>query len=162
MTRTALDLDQPPLSPATRKRLEIELATLKAERDDLAEAINGSAEPVGDVADRADVLSRFEELDRVDRQVEEILTALTRPVRAAAPQTSLVEIGATVTLRHADGSPEVVVLADLLEDDGEALLVTPRSPLGQALLGRSVGEEVTFRAPAGEVRVGIEAIGAAA
>lgn len=158
MALQQIDLERPALSAAARGRLEVELAELRAERAELAATVNDHADPVGDVADRADVLTRFDELDRVDRRVEEILLALERPVRAA-PAGGLVEIGTTVTLRFSDGSSEVVMVGDLLEDDGEGNLVTPRSPLGRAVLGRSVGEEVTYIAPSGKVSVGIQAIG---
>lgn len=153
-----IDLDHPPLSAAARRRLETELANLRAERDQFAATINDNADPTGDVADRADVLSRFDELDRVDARIEEVLEALSRPVLSVEAKGAVVELGTTVTLRHADGEAEVVVLGDLLEADGEATLVTPRSPLGRAMLGRAVGEAVVYRAPSGEVRLDIEAI----
>jgi transcription elongation factor GreA len=157
MTVTDIDLDQP-LSPAARQRLEAELIELRAERDQFAAAINDNADPVGDVADRADVISRFDELDRVDQRIEEIRLTLTRPTRTVAPSDEVVEIGAAVTLRYSDGSNETVVLGDLLEDDGQGVLVTPRSPLGRAILGRAVGDKVNFRAPSGEVKVDVVAI----
>jgi transcription elongation factor GreA len=161
MTTTKIDLDQPPLSPAARERLDAELAVLRATRDQFAAAINDQAEPTGDAADRADVVTRFEELDRVDRQIEDILLALTRPTRTEAPADGVVGIGSQVTLRYADGDRETVMLGDLLEGDGDDNLVTPRSPLGQALLGQPVGAKITYRAPTGEVRVEVEAISAA-
>ena len=54
------------------------------------------------------------------------------------------------------------MLGDLLEDDGDGTLVTPRSPMGRAILGQSVGAEVTYLAPSGVVRVDVEAIAPAA
>ena len=158
MSVLGIDLDRPPLSAAARRRLETELVTLREDRNRFAASINDNADVVGDVADRAEVLTQFDELDRVDARVEEVLAALARPARSVDPADDLVGIGALVTLRHADGASEVIVLGDLLEDDGEATLVTPRSPLGRAMLGRAAGETVTFHAPSGEVRVDIEAI----
>ena len=158
MSVSGVDLDRPPLSAAARKRLEAELATLREDRDRFAASINDNANVVGDVADRADVLTQFDELDRVDARIEEVLVALARPVRPVDPAGDRVGIGVPVTIRHADGASEVIVVDDLLEDDGEATLVTPRSPLGRAMLGRAAGETVTYHAPSGEVRVEVEAI----
>ena len=158
MPVTRIDLDQPPLSAAARRRLEGELVQLREERDQFAATINDNADPVGDAADRAGVLSRFDELDRIEQRIEEIRLALTRPSRTVAPSDGLVELGTAVTIRFGDGSQEVVVIGDLLEDDGGSSVVTPHSPLGRALLGQPVGAKITYRAPTGEVRVDVEAI----
>lgn len=158
MTGIKTDLDHPPISSAARRRLEAELVELRETREQFATAITEQADPTGDAADRADVVTRFEELDRVDRQIEDILLALTRPTRTAAPADDVVNIGSEVTLRYADGSREVVVLGDLLESDGDDNLVTPRSPVGRALLGQRAGTKITYRAPTGEVQVEVEAI----
>ena len=83
------------------------------------------------------------------RRVHEIETALTSyrnlPVRAQLDET--IKLGALVSLEQAGVSRWVFLGPDAaglrVIDEGVNVLVTsPRSPLGQALLGRCDGDEV--------------------
>lgn len=71
------------------------------------------------------------------------------------PDDGLVEAGMNVTVRSAEDSTETAfVLGDraLLGDDlgADVTVLSPKSPLGKAVNGRNVGDEVTFTAPRGE------------
>jgi transcription elongation GreA/GreB family factor len=64
----------------------------------------------------------------------------------------VVRIGSRVRIRDADGDAEFSVVEP--EDaDAVAERVSASSPLGRALLGRHVGDEVRFRAPGGVLAV---------
>lgn len=90
------------------------------------------------------------------RRVEELSEALQSlrlmPVNAL-PEGSPVQLGALVRLRADDGSVRVLLIGtaaggETLEADGETVtILTSRSPLGQALLGKKAGE--TFSANIG-------------
>jgi transcription elongation factor GreA len=63
-----------------------------------------------------------------------------------------VRIGSRVRVRDADGDAEFSIVpaedADCMADR-----VSVESPLGRALIGRYVGDEIRFRAPAGVLAV---------
>lgn len=64
----------------------------------------------------------------------------------------VVRIGSRVRVRDADGEAEFAVIPP--EDaDPAAERISASSPLGHALLGRRLGEEVPFRAPGGALTV---------
>lgn len=70
----------------------------------------------------------------------------------------VVEIGSRVRVQDEDGCAEFAVVAP--EDaDIDADRVSAESPLGRALLGKSTGQEVRFRAPAGVLSVRIVSVG---
>jgi transcription elongation factor GreA len=72
---------------------------------------------------------------------------------------SVIHIGSRVRVRDMDGEAEFAVVPH--EDaDATAERVSAESPLGRALLGRSLGEEVRFRAPGGVLSVMIVDVGA--
>lgn len=68
------------------------------------------------------------------------------------PDDGLVEAGMKVTVRFlADDAVETFLLGDrgLLGGDAEHDIYSPRSPLGQAITGRRVGERVHYTSPTG-------------
>ena len=66
--------------------------------------------------------------------------------------------GATVTLTHATGEEQTVTLVGEDEMALRAGRVSWRSPLGQAVLGACLGEEIVCPRPAGAVRLTVSAI----
>ncbi|MCK2035073.1 GreA/GreB family elongation factor [Microbacterium sp. SSW1-49] len=73
------------------------------------------------------------------------------------PDDGLVEPGMLVTIRFADGSTDTFLLGDrtVLADDRA---LSPRSPLGAAVNGRYVGDDVTYTAPTGPATVSVIAV----
>ncbi len=69
----------------------------------------------------------------------------------------VVRIGSRVRVKDADGEEEFAVVPDE-EADARADRVSADSPLGRALLGRRVGEQVRFRAPGGIMGVTVVAV----
>jgi transcription elongation GreA/GreB family factor len=70
---------------------------------------------------------------------------------------SMVRIGSRVRVRDVDGEAEFAVVGP---EDADAIAdrVSAESPLGRALLGRRLGEEVRFRAPGGVLAVTVIAV----
>jgi transcription elongation GreA/GreB family factor len=70
---------------------------------------------------------------------------------------SLVHMGSRVRIRDDDGEEEFSIVPP--EDaDVSAERVSAESPLGRALLGRRLGEEVQYRAPGGVLTVTVVAV----
>lgn len=87
-------------------------------------------------------------------QVDELRTVLerARPPAAVPDDPRIVEIGDEVVVEYDGGDVERHVIVDSVEaalGDGRVSVV---SPLGQALVGRGVGDSITVDAPAGEYR----------
>ncbi len=80
-------------------------------------------------------------------------------VGAAEPQKR-VKVGVTVTLKDAATGREVVyTLVDVREADVASGKISTQSPVGQALLDRSAGDEVSVHAPRGTMHYIIQKIG---
>ncbi len=72
---------------------------------------------------------------------------------------SVVKPGKVVTIRHEGEDEDETYLLGLREDrGGDYDILTPDSPLGQALLGRSPGETVVAKVPAGDLKVELIAV----
>ena len=70
----------------------------------------------------------------------------------------VVRLGSRVRVRDVDGDAEFAVVAPE-EADATADRISASSPLGRALLGRRLGEDVRFRAPGGLLSVRVVDIG---
>lgn len=120
--------------------LEDRLTQLRAERDQ-AQAETRS-EAVGDVVDRATNVEASIRLSILDERI----AALELEI-ASAQETEVVEgvvsVGVTVVLDLGDG-PESFVVGSVEQAAAGVETVTPTSPLGQAILGASVGSTVTY------------------
>jgi transcription elongation GreA/GreB family factor len=69
-----------------------------------------------------------------------------------ATDDRVVRLGSKVRVRDVDGDAEFAVVPPE-EADVAADRISASSPLGRALLGRRLGEEVRFRAPGGVLAV---------
>jgi transcription elongation GreA/GreB family factor len=130
-------------------RLEKELHTLEAaQRATLEAATHEEARPENDKDTRAleqSYLARGQA-----RRVEELRTALAEtratPVRSF-DEGAPIALSALVAIEDERGEQRVLIA---LHGGGEVLsggerVVTPSSPLGQALLGKTAGDEVEVR-----------------
>ncbi|MGH8875883.1 MAG: GreA/GreB family elongation factor [Stackebrandtia sp.] len=150
--------DEPaPISPKARHALEQELAEIRAERVRVAATLTDS-DPPGDNADQADELQRAGELGRLDSRIQELTERLDGAATAGPPDTDVVGMGSTVTVRFDDGGMETVDLG-LLAAAGDHTLATADSPMGRALLGHRVGDTVSFHAPSGRSTAVVVSLG---
>lgn len=92
-----------------------------------------------------------DEYAEVASEVQRLSAVLDRVVspRAITDDPRIIELGDAVTIEHDDGAIEKVVLTNALEAIAADEHVSIGSPLGLALLGRSVGDRVEVRAPQG-------------
>jgi transcription elongation factor GreB len=73
-------------------------------------------------------------------------------VRPSPEQEGKVFFGAWVTLEDEDGEEHRYRVVGSDEFDAKAGLISLDSPMGRALIGRELGDEVTVRRPKGEAR----------
>ena len=67
--------------------------------------------------------------------------------------------GTVVTLRFPDGDVATYRIVAIPEENGDDV-VTAGSPLGQALVGRAVGDTISYRGPDGDLRAEVVALSA--
>jgi transcription elongation GreA/GreB family factor len=88
-------------------------------------------------------------------RVAELETALARLAAFAVPSfgtSSRIALGALVTVEDDGDRKQLFIAADgggTLLANGDVQVVTPQSPLGRALLGRSIDDDIELRLPNG-------------
>lgn len=127
--------------------LTARLDEVRVERDRALAELTPSGS--GDAADRAtnvDVQARLEMLEQRIMNIEADLTAL--PTAQAAD--GVLSEGDVVTLDLGEG-PEDFLLGSINQSSDGLAVITPGSPLGQALLGATVGSSVRYTTSARHV-----------
>jgi transcription elongation factor GreA len=89
------------------------------------------------------------------RKLEHLLN--TAEVREVV-DSGRVEVGSVVTVVDDDGDEMEYFVAPQENKVAGMLLASPTSPLGSALLGAGVGDEVAYEAPAGTLVVTIKSV----
>ena len=144
---------------ATRDRLERELDRAREQRHRLAVQLGGEDPDDPDPGDRGDQAVQLEgqdDLARMDRRIAEIERLIAG---ADTPDTppGLAE-GTVVTLRFSGGDVatfRIVAIPEAAPADDQDEVATAGSPLGQALVGRSAGDTITYRGPDGDLQADI-------
>jgi transcription elongation factor GreA len=127
--------------------LEAEQKALVANRSEVAERIK-TAREFGDLAENAEYSSAKQEQDRAETRIGEIEHILKNAEVISAPKNKdIVELGNTVVLKNSKGEKEFTIVGSVEADpmDGK---ISDESPIGMALLGKKLGEEVEIKTPA--------------
>lgn len=107
----------------------------------------------GDISENAEYEAAKEELQFLAKKLSELDEQIqnSEVVEVRAPKNGNVEFGNRVGLKNLDTDEEVVyTVVGPYECDIQKGTISISSPLGRALMGKSVGDEVTFSAPGGE------------
>jgi transcription elongation factor GreA len=121
-------------------------------RPRLLEAIE-EARSHGDISENAEYDAAKEEYQFMQKKIGELEEMLQqceiKEVKKNA--NGVVEFGVHISLKNLDTEEQVnYMLVGPYESDIEQGRISMISPLGRALLGKAVGDEVTFSAPGGE------------
>ena len=152
------------LSEERHAELQAELQRLRDDVPLIREAIR-VARSDGDVRENAPLDAAREQQQMVERRIRQLERDLARVeiVDAANADTELVSIGSKVTLKKlGDDSaqkPVEFTLVDVREADAANRKISTVSPIGQALMGRGAGDEVSIATPRGSVQYRIASIG---
>jgi transcription elongation factor GreA len=106
----------------------------------------------GDLSENAEYDAAKEEYQFLQKRITEIEEML-KSCQIVEPSGSSLScvFGSKVTLRNVETEEEVVYrIVGPYESDVKAGKISITSPLGKALIGKSVGDEVRFSAPGGE------------
>ena len=138
--------------------LQKELGELvETKRPGLVERLS-HARTQGDLAENSDYTNAKEELEFLDGRISELEHILkTAVVVSKKRKNDQVAIGAKVTLRGNGEKHEYHIVGEW-EADPVNKKISHESPLGQALVGKKVGDKAEVEAPAGKVIYEILAI----
>lgn len=131
-----------------QKELQDELAVLISRRSSIAEEI-AVARSQGDLAENAEYHAAKEEQGRQELRIEEIEHILQNAELIKAPKgDSKVQLGSKVKLRSKEGKTKEFQVVGTVEADPLNGKISDASPIGSALMGKKVGEEVEIKTPA--------------
>jgi len=128
--------------------LETELKALIAERSAVADRIK-TAREFGDLAENAEYQSARQEQEKNESRISEIEHILQNAAVITTPKNdSSVELGNTVKLESKNGKSKSFQVVGTVEADPLNGKISDESPIGKALLGKKVGDEIEIKTPA--------------
>jgi transcription elongation factor GreA len=138
------------LTQAQKAQLEAELAELEGPRRAEAVEAIAKARSFGDLSENFEYHAAKNEQGLLERRITMLRGRLRRAViiDETAVAADTVGVGSAVEIEDEQGERMEVTISSV---GG----VSPESPVGRALLGRKVGEEVTVEAPSGSWRARI-------
>ena len=141
------------LTETGRKRLLDELELLRTvRRPEIAERIQQSKE-LESTANNAEWDEAKNQQAFVEGRIIE-LEALIQAASVIQPEhKDTVGIGSTVTLQTSDGNRETYTIVGSVEANAIEGKISNESPVGQALLGKRMGQEIEVEVPAGKQRL---------
>jgi transcription elongation factor GreA len=150
------------LTPETYARLQAELEDLTTRgRVEIAQAIE-SARALGDLSENGDYHAAKDSQGKMESRIRQLQALLkdAEVVEVADTSDGTVTQGVVVTLRYeGDDTTQDYFVGSIEERRGDMPVVSPSAPLGQALLGKSAGNTVSYEAPGGVLQVEIVKVG---
>jgi transcription elongation factor GreA len=144
-----------PLTQQAFEKLKEELGFL--EGDDRQRIIGdiATARAHGDLSENAEYHAAKDEQGQKEARIRQVRQMLENAeIITSDDDDSVVKPGKLVTIRHeGDDESETYLLGLREERGGDYDILTPDSPLGKALLGRSPGDKIVAKAPRGELKV---------
>ena len=152
-------MERVPMLAEGYEKLTSDLQYLRQERPKIVDAIE-EARSHGDLAENAEYHAAKERQGQVEATIADLEDRLSRAL-VIDPTTlsgNKVVFGATVTLIDEDKKKVRYQLVGQTEADAKVGRISYNSPLGRALIGRHVGDEVEVSTPSGERYYKIKAI----
>ncbi|MGH8917564.1 MAG: GreA/GreB family elongation factor [Actinomycetes bacterium] len=154
------------LTQDTFDRLRTELEDLRTRgRVDIARAIE-AARALGDLSENGDYHAAKDAQGKMEariRQLQGMLEGAQIVDSITAGAGGAVTTGVLVSLKYVgdDGDDDVErYLIGSIEERREGVsVVSPNSPLGQALMGKRPGDRVAYDAPSGQLEVEVVEVG---
>jgi transcription elongation factor GreA len=148
------------LLASTYERLQAELDDLKTRgRVDIARHIE-AARMLGDLSENGDYHAAKDSQGKMEARIRQLEAMLADVEVLHGGPSEEVVAGVKVSLRHMDSDEvERYLIGSIEERDSGAQVISPGSPLGQALMGKKAGEAVTYEAPSGTLKVEIVSVG---
>jgi transcription elongation factor GreA len=143
--------DKVPMLAEGHRQLTEDVRRLKLERPEIIESIE-VARAHGDLSENAEYHAAKERQGQVEAMIAELEDRLSRAM-VIDPSTlsgDKVVFGATVTLLDEAEKKVRYQIVGQTEADARVGRISYNSPLGRALIGRQVGEDVEVATPSGD------------
>ena len=144
------------MTQSAHDRLKKELEYLEGERRTKIIEEIATARSHGDLSENAEYHAARDQQGLQEARVRQIKAMLESAEIIEVEDDGVVKPGKLVTIRTAgDDEGETYLLGLREEKGGEHDVLTPDSPMGRSLLGRSRGEKVMAEVPAGQLEIEI-------
>src|SRR3954466_6645324 len=140
------------LSRTALERLQEELEELTTfGRVDIARKIE-TARELGDLSENGDYHAAKEEQGKMEGRIRQLAHLIENAEIVDTAGGDAVGVGSIVTVRYeGDTDTERYLIGSIEERHDDLEVISPGSPLGEALLGHPVGEVVDYTTPTGKV-----------
>lgn len=144
-------MERVPMLAEGYEKLTADLQALRAERPKIVDAIE-EARAHGDLSENAEYHAAKERQGQVEAQIAELEDRVSRAqiIDPASLSGDRIVFGATVTVLDDDEKPQRYQIVGMAEADARNGRISYDSPLGRALIGKTVGEEVEVTVPSGD------------
>ncbi len=144
-------VEKMPMLAEGYERLTAEIKALREERPLIVEAIE-EARAHGDLSENAEYHAAKERQGQVEASIADLEDKMSRAqiIDPATLSGDRIIFGATVSLLDEDDKPVKYQIVGPYEADAKAGRISYNSPLGKAMIGRKVDEEIEVSAPAGD------------
>jgi transcription elongation factor GreA len=139
--------------------LKAELARLIGERSEVADRIK-TAREFGDLAENAEYQVARQEQEKNEARISELehIVANVEIIKSTGKDTK-VRLGSKVKLEGSGGKAKAFQVVGTVEADPLDGKISDESPIGQALMGKKVGESVDIKTPVETATYKIVSIG---
>ena len=143
--------DRLPMLAEGYEKLTAELKALREERPKIVEAIE-EARAHGDLSENAEYHSAKERQGQVEASIGDLEDRVSRAqiIDPTSLSGDRIVFGATVTLLDDDDKKVRYQIVGQTEADAKVGRISYNSPLGRALIGRRVGDEIEVTVPSGD------------
>lgn len=150
MTEMA-SIEKLPMLAEGYEKITAELKALREERPRIVDAIE-EARAHGDLSENAEYHAAKERQGQVEASIADLEDKVTRAqiIDPATLSGDKIIFGATVSLLDEDDKPVRYQIVGPYEADAKVGRISYNSPLGKALIGRKVDEEIEVTVPSGD------------
>ena len=143
--------DKMPMLAEGFEKLTTDLKRLRLERPTIVEAIE-EARAHGDLSENAEYHAAKERQGQVEATISDLEDKISRAqiIDLSTLSGDKIVFGATVTLLDEDDKPVKYQVVGEAEADAKRGMISYNSPLGRALIGRQVDDEVEVTVPSGD------------
>ena len=145
------------LTPEGKQRFSAELHELLTVRRHEVEEQIRRAKEFSDTVDNAEYDEAKTEQSFVEGRILELerLLASAKLIEEPTTKGDFVRMGTHIKVVDSEGEEETYYLVGSSEADPRKGLISNESPIGRALIGKKIGDEVTVVAPAGSFNLRI-------